>query len=151
MENLYPLLFGLIGTGLMSLVLALVSQSGGAAAQVKGIGSSIPTPVGGSQVPGAAVHIVGGIVFGYVYLGLGHSMGALVPASLLALGAGVGIVRGIAVSAVLGMLAFDQRPLERIQLAGAGVGTAHVLGNVLYGLVLSALYGLTRVDYLLSF
>jgi hypothetical protein len=151
MNNLYSLLYGLVATGLMSLVLALVAQAGGAAAQVKGIGSSIPTAVGGSQVPGAAVHILAGIVFAYVYMGLGHAWGVLVPWELLLLGAVVGVVRGLVVSAVLGTLAMDQRPLERMQLAGVGVGTAHVLANVLYGLCLAVLFGLTRVDFMLAF
>jgi hypothetical protein len=152
MENVYPLLFGLVGTGVMSLVLYLVGQAGGpTAAAVRGIGSSIPTPVGGSQAPGSAVHIIAGIVFGYVYMGLGHVWAPLVPGLLLALGVGVGIVRGIVVSAVLGMLAFDQDPLGKMSRAGFGVGLIHLIGTILYGLSLAVLYGFIPADAMLRF
>jgi len=152
MENLYALLYGLLGTALMSFVLYGVQQAGGpSAANVRGIGSSVPTPHGGSLVPGAAAHIVAGALFGLVYLGLGHAWASLAPGSLLALGIGVGLVRGLAVTGVLSLLAFDQRPMERIQLAGAGTFVVHALGNVVYGLALAVLFGLSRVDSALAF
>lgn len=152
MENLYPLLFGLIGTVVMTFVLYTAGQSGvGKAAMVKGVGSSIPTPVGGSLLPGAIVHVVAGILFGYVFWALGRAWAYLVPGELLALGVGVGIVRGVVVSIVLGLIAFDQRPLERMGEVGFGVGLTHVIGNVIYGLVVALLYGVTAVDFMLSF
>ncbi|HKI99692.1 MAG TPA: hypothetical protein VKB51_14555 [bacterium] len=152
MENLYPLLFGLVGTGVMSLVLYAIGQAEGpTAAMVRGVGSSITTPVGGSLVPGGAVHIVAGIVFAYLYMGLGHAWAPLAPSLLVLLGLVVGLARGIAVSAVLGMLAFDQDPLGRMSLAGPGVGAIHVLGTLLYGLSLSLLYGFIPADRMLMF
>jgi hypothetical protein len=151
MDALYPLLFGLVGTAVMSLVLYLLAQSGGALAGVRGVGSSVPTPMGGSQVPGAAVHIVAGVVFAYAYLGLGEALTPLAPGLLLLIGALVGVVRGIATSIVLGMLAFDQRPMERMALAGNAVGTVHVIGAILSGLSVSVLFGFSAVTPHLSF
>jgi hypothetical protein len=152
MEYGYALLFGAIATAIMSALLYGVGQAGGERmALVKGIGSAIPAPVGGSLTPGLVVHGAGGLFFALVYLWLGHAAGGLVPGQLLALGAGVGLLRGIATGLVLAALAFDQRPLEWMAQAGPGVGLVHTLAHVLYGLCVSALFGLLRVDALLSF
>lgn len=95
MAQLYPLLYGLIATAIMSAVLYLIGQLGtGAAARVKGIGSAIPTPAGGSQVPGAVVHIVAGVAFAYAFWGLGRAWAYLQPGQLVLLGAGMGVLRG---------------------------------------------------------
>jgi hypothetical protein len=152
MEYLYALVFGLVGTGVMTLVLYLISQIGAqSVAQVKGIGSAIPTPSGGSLVPGTAVHIAVGLIFGLVYLALGRQFAYLVPGALLGLGAGVGFVRGIVVSIVLGLIAFDREPLNRMNEAGPAVGIVHVIGNVIYGLCVSVLFGLSAIDYAVAF
>ncbi len=152
MENLYALLFGLIGTGVMSLLLYLVGQSGGdALANVRGIGSSIPAPRGGSQIPGAIIHIAAGLGFGLIFLAVGNAYVWYSPAGLLGFGAVLGIVKGIVVSILLALIAFDQEPLDFMQRAGGAVGTWHVLGHVVYGLCLSVLFGLTRVVSGLAF
>ena len=152
MEFLYAALFGLVATAVMTSLLYLVNQSGSEMGTlVKGIGSAVPTPAGGSQTPGVLVHVIAGLAFAYLYEALGRELALPQPGQMLALGDAVGIVRGIVVSAVLALLAFDQEPMEHMTRAGMGVGTVHVLGNVVYGLCVSALFGLTRVEYVLAF
>lgn len=152
MEALYPVLFGLIATLAMSLLLYAIGQSGAQGAEwVKGIGSSIPTPAGGSQVPGAAIHVIAGIVFAYVYALLGRQFAFQVPGQMIALGVVVGLVKGIVASLVLGMLAFDQDPMGRVSQAGLGVGIVHAVGHAVYGLLVSVLFGISGVEYVLSY
>lgn len=152
MENLYALIFGLIGTGIMSLLLYLVGELGGVTGEnVRGIGSSIPAPRGGSQIPGAMIHLAAGAGFGLLYLVFGGGYVWYSPAALLAFGAVTGIVRGIVVSCFLALIAFDQDPWDFMQRAGAAVGIWHVGGNVVYGLCVSLLFGLAKVDPNLGF
>lgn len=54
-------------------------------------------------------------------------------------------------SLVLGVLAFDRDPLDAMARSGVGVGIVHVLGNVLYGVCVAVLFGLSAVDFALSF
>jgi len=149
MVYLAALLFGLIGTGVMSGVLYAIEQAG--APLVRGIGSAIPAPQGGSLMPGTTVHVVGGLFFGLVYLWIGQALPGLVPWQLLLLGVGVGVLRAIVADLLLAMLAFDQDPLRWMAQAGAGVGSAHALGHVLYGLSVSVLFGLSQLAPQLSF
>ena len=152
METLYALLFGLIATAVMTILLYVVGQTGvGSVASVKAIGSAIPTPSGGSLVPGALVYIAAGLLFGVVYLSLGRNFAYLEVQPLLGLGALVGIARGLAVSIVLGLIAFNQDPLAHAIGSGFWVGLWHVVGSVTYGLTLSILFGTTAVDFAVSF
>ncbi len=162
METLYALLFGLIATAVMTILLYGVGQSGvGSVASVKAIGSAIPTPSGGSLVPGALVYIAAGLLFGVDYLALGryfaYNFEYLEIQALLGLGALVGIARGLAVSIVLGLIAFNQDPLARAVESGFWVGLWHVVGSVAYGLTLSILFGVSTsvfnisVDFAVSF
>ena len=156
MDTLYALLFGLIATAVMTILLYGVGQSGvNSVAFVKAIGSAIPTTSGGSQVPGALVYIAAGLLFGVVYLALGRNIAYnfeyLEIQPLLGLGALVGIARGLAVSIVLGVMAFNQDPLAHAIGSGFWVGLWHVVGSVAYGLTLSILFGATTVDFAVSF
>ncbi len=158
METLYALLFGLIATAVMTILLYAVGQSGvSSVASVKAIGSAIPTPSGASLVPGALVYIAAGLLFGVVYLALGRNFAYLEIQPLLGLGALVGIARGLAVSIVLGLIAFNQDPLAHAIRSGFWVGLWHVVGSVAYGLTLSILFGVSTsvfnisVDFAVSF
>ena len=158
METLYALLFGLIATAVMTILLYGVAQSGvSSVASVKAIGSAIPTTSGGSLVPGALVYIAAGLLFGVVYLALGRNFAYLEIQPLLGLGALVGIARGLAVSIVLGLIAFNQAPLAHAIGSGFWVGLWHVVGSVAYGLTLSILFGVSTsvfnisVDFAVSF
>ena len=152
MENFISLLFGLIATLLMSGLLYLTARSGVERSEwVRGVGSSIPTGTGGSLVPGASIHLVAGAVFGFVYLMIGQAFVWVSPAGLLAFGAGLGVARGLAVSAMLALVAFDQQPGAHMARAGFGVGACHVAGNIVYGLTLSLLFGASRIEAALAF
>ena len=152
MEMFYTPLFGLLATAVMTVLLYAISNSGNEGmAFVRGIGSAVPTQAGGSLTPGVVVHVLAGLVFAYLYAALGRQFAFEMPGQMLALGVVVGLLRGGAVSLVLAMLAYDQQPLEHIARAGRGVAGVHALGNVAYGLVVSLLFGLSSVEYALSY
>lgn len=157
MENeiakiMMALLFGWIAAGVMSLLLFAINKTGSLKSYlVKGIGSSIPTPQGGSMVPGFFIFLVTGAVTGLVYMLVGQEFRWFSPAGLLLFGAGLGLGRGLVTNGLLWMVAFDQAPKAHIVQAGGGVAAAHILGQVVYGLSLSALFGLSRIVDNLAF
>jgi len=152
MEILAAVAYGLIGSAVMSALLYLAAQaSGGVRSGIRGIGSAIPAPPGGSLVPGASVHFAAGAVLAGLYALLGATWGPLSPGGLLALGLGVGLLRALAVSLVLALLAMGEEPLAFIREAGLAVGGVHVTGSLVYGLCVSALYGYTTIQPALMF
>lgn len=152
MENLLALFFGLLGACVMSLALYALRASGVTRAEeIRGIGSAIPTQKGGSLVPGAFIHLGGGAAVGLIYFLMGQNFIWAGVWSLLLYGAVMGIARGLMVSGFLWMAAFDQQPSVHIAKAGLGIGACHLIGQLVYGLSLSVLFGLTRIVPELSF
>ena len=160
MENVFgytfmALFYGSIATGAMSLLLLAFNRTGTTHAYlIKGIGSSIPTQEGGSLVPGLFIYLSTGAVAGLIYMLVGQEirwgwtgpdLWWSKPAILLLFGALTGVARGLATNGLLWMVAFDQKPKAHIARAGLGVVAIHSLGQVVYGLSLSVLFGLTRI------
>lgn len=157
MENVIALtfmalFFGLIATGVMSLLLLAINAIGTENLYlVKGIGSSIPTQEGGSLVPGLFIFLVTGTVAGLIYMLVGQEFRWFSPAALLLFGLLLGVARGLVTNGLLWMVAFDQNPRAHIANAGKGVAACHFLGQVVFGLSLSVLFGLSRIVPNLAF
>lgn len=152
MDIVYALVFGLIATAVMSLVLFVLRSSGFPNAElVRGIASTVPCPSSGSEAPGVIVHLLAGMLLGLVYLLVGRNLGPVGAGGLLLLGLGVGLLRGLAASIVLTVLAADQDPWQKFLDAGMGVAFCHLVGNLVFGLALSVLYGVIRVEPLLGY
>ena len=152
MTVIAALIIGLIGSGLMSLFLRTLARIGGQDAwPVFGVGSSIPTPTGGSLIPGTIGHLGAGMIFAYIYLALARQMTGMEPVDLLMLGGGVGILRGFAVSIFVALLAFDQAPLGHMIQAGPGPGIFHLVGNVIYGLLVSLMFGFSALEMAVAY
>lgn len=151
-QMMMALLFGLIAAGVMALLLLTINGAGSKkTVLVKGIGSSIPTQRGGSLLPGLIIFLGTGAVAGLVYMLVGQQFWWYSPAGVLLYGALLGLARGLVTNGLLWMLAFDQNPKAHIVNAGKGVAAFHVLGQLVFGLVLSAAFGLTRIVPELAF
>ncbi len=150
MDYLYALLFGLIGTAVMTIVLRLVHSSGTESTlQVHAIGSTVPR-TSDSSAPGVVIHILVGLAGGVIYMLIGNEY-LLYTGGLLLLGIGVGLLRGLVVSLLLTILAADQNPWERFLAAGTVPAIWHLIGNVLYGVSISVLFGITNVNWMLVY
>lgn len=151
MDIVFALLYGLAGTGVMSFVLRIAHEANfSGAEEVYAIGSVVPRPPGSSPWPGIVIHLLAGMGFALLYLAIGDAILLYAP-GLLLLGAGIGLLRGLGVSLVLNVLAADQNPWQRFLDAGPVPAIWHLVGNLLYGLTVSVLFGVTNVNWMLVF
>lgn len=145
MENLFTVIFGLIATFLMSLFLKLMRGVNAPWAQeVYAIGSVVPKPAWGAGWPGMFVYLASALVGAFAYISLG-TQGDYTVATLLGFGVVAGVIRGGVCSMLLALLAAEQGPFLRFVQAGPGPGITHFAGNVLFGLIVSLLFGLSGV------
>lgn len=148
MEFLISLIFGLIASGIMSLFLLLIHNADQPG--VHGIGSTVPRPDAWPKLTGPVVHFAVGMLMGLVYLALGGKFEPSV-GGLFVLGAIIGLLRGVVTSLVLTLIAVGENTMGRFRDAGPGVAAWHLVGNLLFGIALTVLFGVGGVVDILSF
>ena len=137
---LLTLATGLVATFLMTLVLYSIHWRGFANADMlRALGSILTRSEQTALIPGTVLHFLFGIVFAFIYVGFWSSLPISALWTYLALGAIFGLGHGLVVSFALVVLVAEHHPLERFQRVGMGVAVAHLIGHVVYGLVVGAL------------
>lgn len=139
---------GLIGAFVMNLFMRQVSKSFDRRADmVRGLGSFFTGKMENAAAVGTAIHSGAGIIFGMIYFGIMHSMGALaLPASLF-LGLGFGFFHGLIMSYMLMFYASERHPLEDYRKATMQEGVLHLFGHMIFGLVAGLLGGLLAAGF----
>lgn len=141
-------LAGIVGTAGMSLVLWGISQTGLAnAAMIRAIGSMFTRSYEDSLGPGFVVHFIAGIIIAFIYVAL---ISLLAPESLagtIAYGGMIGLAHGVAFGFLLVVAVAEHHPLEQFRRAGLEVAIAHLIGHVIYGVLVGAIVGLTGVRF----
>jgi hypothetical protein len=136
-------LAGIIGTAGMSIVLWGVSQTGIAnAAMIRAIGSMFTRSYEGSFGPGLVVHFVAGVIIAFIYVALISLL-----AGTIAYGGMIGLAHGIAFGFLLVVAVAEHHPLERFRRAGLEVAIAHLIGHVIYGVLVGTIVGLTGIRF----
>lgn len=140
---IFSILAGLLGTGAMTLFMTALTRSGATNARmVFAVGSLLTRSSERAVLVGGILHILSGITFGVIYTLIlfavaeagSAGIGAMVFTGLI-----TGLVHGIMVSFFLVASVSDQHPLEEFREVGIAVALAHLVGHVLYGLVIGAL------------
>jgi hypothetical protein len=145
---LLTFLSGILGTAGMTFVMWLINRSGLANADMmRAIGSLYTRSYENSLLPGFIIHFgVGGILafFYTAFLSIFYFRSVIALASL---GGMLGLLQGLVVSFALVALVAEHHPLEQFRKAGSEVVVAHMLGHVIYGLIVGAMIGITGINF----
>ncbi len=141
-------LAGVIGTAGMSTVLWGLTRTGIAnAAMIRAIGSLFTKSYEDSFGLGLTVHFIVGIIIAFVYVALISLFAPTSLAGAIALGGMIGFAHGIAFGFTLVVAVAEHHPLEQFRSAGLEVAVAHLLGHVIYGVLVGAVVGLTGIRF----
>ncbi|MEM7009063.1 MAG: DUF6789 family protein [Thermodesulfobacteriota bacterium] len=137
---------GIVGTTGMSLVMWFITSTGLAnAAMIRAIGSMFTKSYENALGPGLLLHYISGILFAFLYVLL---ISLLSPDSLVgAIGAGamIGIFHGVAFAFLLVIMVAEHHPIEQFRNAGFEVAIAHLVGHLVYGLLVGTVVGITGI------
>ena len=142
------ILSGILGTSGMSLVMWLITRSGLANADMIGaVGSIYTRSSENALLPGIIMHFTAGIIFAFLYvvfLSL-FSLGSV--GAYIGMGAMTGVFHGLVVSFILVVLVAEHHPLEQFRKGGSEVAVAHLVGHIIYGLIVGAVIGIAGIRF----
>ena len=145
MEIAFIVLAGVVGTTVMTLVMALIHRMGWANADmVRAIGSIYTRSFKSAFWPGLVIHYGAGILFAFLYAVLVavapiHTDGGTIMVTLC-----TGIFHGMSMGMVLAVMVAENHPLPEFRKAGVGVVLSHVVGHIFYGLTVGLVFVLTH-------
>lgn len=120
----------------MEAVLWIIGAGGWAKANmVVALGSLITRKRDNAFRVGATIHLCAAIVFALLYATSMALLGFTRWPAAMMLGGGIGFVHGLIVSLGLVWVVAEQHPLEEYNDAGLAIGLSHLVGHVVYGLV----------------
>ena len=141
---LLTILAGILGTAGMTIVMWLIHRSGLANADMmRAIGSLYTRSYENSLLPGFIIHF--GVAFLYTAFLSIFLLRSVV--ALTGLGGMLGLLHGLVVSFALVALVAEHHPLEQFQKAGSEVVVAHMVGHIIYGLIVGAVIGITGISF----
>ena len=111
---------------------------------VRAIGSFFTKSYENALGIGLAIHFVNGVIIAAAYL---HALGVLRLSNLgleILFGGLVGFGQGLIVGWCIVRFA-DVHPVERFQEADFQVAAAHTVGHIVYGMLMGAAFGTTRL------
>jgi hypothetical protein len=139
---------GIVATGAMSLVMAMIHLTGWANADmIRALGSLVTRSYERSLMPGLFVHFTSGALFAFPYALILSGLGMSSTAALAGVGALMGFVHGFVMTFVLIAIMCEKHPLERFRKAGMEVAVAHLLGHVAYGAALGVMVGVMGIRF----
>jgi hypothetical protein len=137
---------GILGTLGMSALMWIITRSGLANADmIRAIGSIFTRSYENAFVPGLIVHFGVGSIIGFFYILLINLLSPQSLISFISTGAMIGLFHGIAFSFLLVVSVAEHHPLERFREAGLEVAIAHLVGHVVYGLIVGAIAGILQI------
>ena len=144
---LRAVLAGLAGTVVMTLVMALITRTGMANADmVRAIGSIVTRSLARALPVGVALYALGGVVFAVLYA----TALSLVPVNgfwpTFGVSTVLGFAHGFVMSFILVVSVAEHHPLEQFRDSGFGVAVAHIVGHITYGMGVGLVLGLAGVQ-----
>ena len=135
-----PIVGGFIATIGITLVLWLIDKSGWTKADmVRAIGSLFTRSYENSLRVGLVIHFAAGIVISAIYLHILSLLNLSGSITVVVIGGIIGFIHGFVVS--FGIVIFSEHhPVEHFQEADFQVAVAHVLGHIVYGLIIGGIF-----------
>ena len=139
---------GLLGTAGMTLVMWLIHRSGIAKADmVRAIGSMFTSSIEDALAPGIIIHFIVGSIIAFFYVILISLFGPTSVAATIGTGAMIGLFHGVSFSFLLIVTVAEHHPLEQFRDTGFEVAIAHLVGHIIYGLVVGTVVGITGIRF----
>jgi len=143
---LFSLLGGALAAWIMNLFMAKVGKTGDGDSvnMIKALGSFYTGNLEGAERLGTLIHIASGLFFGLLYglIFLAANM-AYLPQSMF-LGLGFGLLHGIIVCYALMIYMGERHPLDQYRNVTLQVGIIHLLGHLIFGIMVGFFAGLGR-------
>jgi hypothetical protein len=137
-----PILAGVVGTTIMSVLMAVIHQAQWANADmIRALGSMATKREDNALGPGLLIHFISGIAFAFPYSWVLGSFGFESAVATTGVGGLFGLMHGACMSFVL-MAVSERHPIERFRKASVEVGAAHVVGHIGYGAGVGLVFGL---------
>jgi len=152
MENLYLVLHflfvgimaGVLGTSGMTFAMHLITKTGLTNADmVRAIGSIFTRSLESSTMVGFFVHYTAGIAFALAYIIIFNVFGVVGFLTVTIAGMILGFIHGFVVSFLLVVSVAEHHPLEEFRKAGFSVAAAHIVGHIVYGILVGAVVGIS--------
>lgn len=144
MMILMAIVAGLIATAGMTTFLWAVNRSGWAHADmVRAVGSLITKSYHNALGVGLIVHFISGMIIAAVYIYILGLLSLTSFATEVMMGGTMGFAQGFIVGLSIIRQSY-RHPVEEFQKADYEVAIAHIIGHVIYGLLIGALYGVLR-------
>ncbi len=140
---LQVVLAGLVATAAMSVFLWLLRATRTVDAElVPALGGLVVKEERLWKPVGWLLHVVVGVAFAFVYLGVWSLFDVTGPATFILLGVAVGFAHGLVFSIMLVNLVSEHHPRKKFRMeVGMGVALSYLLAHVVYGLALGAVTG----------
>lgn len=143
MSILAIILAGLIGTGAMIGVMSLIHKMKLANADmVRAVGGVYTKSYEDSLLPGLIIHFFNGIAFALLYSFLLSFSPVLTPGTAMIICGLTGFVHGLMVGLFLMVMVAEYHPVVEFRSAGPDVAAAHVVGHIVYGITIGAVFAL---------
>ena len=137
---------GILGTAGMSITMWLITQTRLANADmIRAVGSILTRSYENAFTPGLITHFTVGILIAFVYAAFLNLFDYRSIVAYSSIGAMMGTMHGLAVTFALVILVAEHHPLEQFREAGAEVAIAHMVGHIVYGLIVGAIIGIAHV------
>lgn len=139
-----PIVAGLIATGGMTAFLWAIDRTGWTNADmVRAVGSLITKSYHNALGVGLIIHFVNGMIIAAAYLHVLSILNASTLGFAIFIGGFLGFGQGFIVGYGIIRLA-HRHPVEPFQQADYKVAIAHIIGHVVYGLLVGAIFGVMR-------
>lgn len=127
---------GLLGTAAMTAFMQAITSNGICNADmVRAIGSIFTGSYESSRLVGGVLHFISGVLFGILYTLLFNFFELSSFMQHVHFGMFFGTAHGFVVTMLLVVTVAEHHPLEQFRKVGPGVAAAHLVGHVLFGLV----------------
>jgi len=140
-----PIVAGFIGTAGITMTLWAINKTGWTNADmVRAIGSFITRSYENSLHIGLIIHFFSGIIMSTAYLHIISVMEVPNILSLIFVGGSLGFGQGFIVGWAI--IRFSEyHPIEEFQKADYQVAIAHIIGHIVYGGLIGAVFGVFRL------
>lgn len=141
-----PIVAGFIATlGITSVLWGITKSGWTNADMIRAVGSFFTKSYENAFRVGLLIHFFNGIVFAALYLHVLSILSLTNIGAEIMMGGVIGFGQGFLVS--WGIVRFaDKHPVEQFQEADFQVALAHLIGHVVYGLLIGTLFGLMRMS-----
>lgn len=140
---LSSILAGLVATAAMTSSMHLLTFFRFTNADmVRAIGSIFTRSMESALLVGGILHTIAGIGFAMIYIIVMNLFPPLGFLWTIGLGALLGLAHGFAMSFILVATVAEHHPIATYRQAGMGVAVAHIMGHVVFGIVVGTIVAL---------